>query len=87
MNYLITDVTLCRDSNYNVKTTLGFGEVKQHTGSRRGDNYEKVNKETPVTKASMCHLSLNLRDDATNEHRKKTHISLFALMRLSTTFQ
>ena len=51
---------------------MGFGEVKQlHTGSRRSDNYEKVNKETPVTKASMCHLSLNLRDDATNERYVK----------------
>ena len=47
---------------------MGFGEVNQlHTGSRGGDNYEKVNEETPVTKTSMCHLSLNLRDDATNE--------------------
>ena len=47
---------------------MGFGEVNQlHTGSRWGDNYEKVNEETPVTKTSMCHLSLNLRDDATNE--------------------
>ena len=34
---------------------MGFGEVNQlHTGSRGGDNYEKVNEETPVTKASMC---------------------------------
>ena len=49
---------------------MGFGEVNQlHTGSRDSDNYEKVNEfeETPVTKTSMCHLSLNLRDDATNE--------------------
>ena len=67
---------------------MGFGEVNQlHTGSRGGDNYKKVNEETPVTKASMCHLSLNLRDDATNEHMKKTHISVFAEMRLSATFQ
>nr|XP_022305702.1 uncharacterized protein LOC111112483 [Crassostrea virginica] len=47
---------------------MAFGEVNQlHTGSRGGDNYEKVNEETPVTKASMYHFSLNLRDDATNE--------------------
>ena len=67
---------------------MGFGEInKLHTGSRGGDNYETVNEETPVTKASMCHLSLNLRDDATNEHGKKTNISVFAEMRLSATFQ
>ena len=37
---------------------MGFGEVKQlHIGSRRDDKYEKVNEETPVMKASMCHLS------------------------------
>ena len=42
---------------------MGFGEVnKLHTGSRGGDNYETVNEETPVTKASMCHLLLNLQD-------------------------
>ena len=47
---------------------MGFGEINQlHTGSCRGDNYEEVNEETPVTTASWCHLSLNLRDDATNE--------------------
>ena len=47
---------------------MGFGEVNQlHTGSRGGDNYEKVNEETPVTKTSMCQWSPNLRDDATNE--------------------
>ena len=51
---------------------MGFGEGnKLHTGSRGGDNYETVNEETPVTKASMCHLSLNLRDDATNERYVK----------------
>ena len=48
---------------------MGFGEVnKLHTGSRGGDNYETVNEET---KASKCHLSLNLRDDATNERYVK----------------
>ena len=42
---------------------MGFGAVNQlHTGSRGGDNYEKVYEETPVTKASMCHLSLNIQD-------------------------
>ena len=51
---------------------MGFGEVNQlHTGSRGDDNYEKVNEETPVTKTSMCHLSLNRRDDATNERYVK----------------
>ena len=30
---------------------MGFGEVNQlHTGSRGGDNYEKVNEETPSHK-------------------------------------
>ena len=51
---------------------MGFGEINQlPTGSCGGDNYEEVNEETPVTTASWCHLSLNLRDDATNERYYK----------------
>ena len=54
---------------------MGFGEVNQlHTGWRGGYNYEKVNEQTPVTKASMCHLYLNLRDDATNERYVKIFV-------------
>ena len=47
-----------------IPNKFGFGEVNQlHTGSRGGDNYEKANEETLVTNASMCHLSLKLRDE------------------------
>ena len=50
-----------------LKKPMGFGGVNQlHTGSRGGDNYEKVNEETPVTKDSMCHLSARFNENRTS---------------------
>ena len=47
-----------------LKKQWAEGDVnQQYTGSCGGYNYEKVTEESPVTKTSVCHLSLNLQDE------------------------